>query len=76
MFTSKANLNLREVMNGGKMSDDTLKEILSYMNSYNREEYYVSATGISGEKFFLYDSEPSTENFHITKESILKSINN
>ncbi len=73
MLSSKANTNLKEVLNGGKMSNDTLREILGYMNFYKRTEYYVGNAGEG--KFFLFDSEPSTENFHITKDSILKSLN-
>jgi hypothetical protein len=74
MLSKIANSNLQEVFGGGTMSKETLEEILGYMKFYNREEYYV---GVAGEgKFFLFDSEPATENFHITKESILHSLSN
>jgi hypothetical protein len=74
MLSKTTNSNLQDVFGGGKMSKETLEEILGYMKFYNREEYYV---GVAGEgKFFLFDSEPTAENFHITKESILHTLNN
>ena len=71
MLSKETNKNIQELFNGGIISNSTLDEILRYMNFYNREEYYV---GGSDGKFFLFDSQPDIENFHITKEGILNSL--
>lgn len=74
MLSRKASENLTEAFdNGAKVAIDTLREILHYLNFYNRNQFWVGR--VAENEFAIFDGKISGDCAQFTKKNVLKTLN-